>query len=339
MIFLPGFNAQDVIDLLPQASVMVGVPTFYSRLLSDSRFDKECCKNVRLFISGSAPLSNETFSEFKRRTGCTLLERYGMTETNMIISNPLDGERKAGSVGQPLPGVEIRICGEGGRVLSGEEIGGIEVRGRNVFKGYWQNPEKTKADFRSDGFFKTGDVGYVDKSGCLHIAGRSKDLIISGGFNVYPKEIESVLDRIDGVQESAVIGVPHNDFGESVIAVVVGNQTDAGALCEKSIIDAARVHLAGFKVPKRVFFNTRLPRNAMGKVEKTKLREIHRDVFRCISWYGLRQYYEVAVGSLRINNFLHSVADVGMELLRGCLLSSNDHKIPLAELCHELLSA
>jgi malonyl-CoA/methylmalonyl-CoA synthetase len=279
MLFLSGFKTEDVIDLLPAATVMMGVPTFYHRLLRVSDFDSKTCENVRLFISGSAPMTDEVFREFKARTGYTILERYGMTETSMITSNPLDGKRIAGSVGQPLPEVEIRVCGGNGRVLSQGETGDIEVRGPNVFKGYWRNPEKTKTEFREDGYFKTGDVGYIDNSGYLFIVGRSKDLIISGGFNVYPKEIETVLDRIDGVEESAVIGVPHKDFGEGVIAIVVGDENDSRLLCEEAVIGKAREQLAGFKVPKKVFIHNELPRNAMGKVEKAKLRELHRDVF------------------------------------------------------------
>jgi malonyl-CoA/methylmalonyl-CoA synthetase len=279
MLFLTGFKTEDVIGLLPRATVMMGVPTFYNRLLNASGFDSKSCQNMRLFISGSAPLTDEIFTEFKKRTGFTILERYGMTETNMISSNPLDGERIAGSVGCSLSDVEIRVCGEKGQVLGLEEIGDIEVRGPNVFKGYWRNPEKTKAEFSEDGFFRTGDVGYLDKAGYLFIVGRSKDLIISGGFNVYPKEVESVLDRIDGVEESAVVGVPHKDFGEGVIAIVTGSESNSELLCEAVIIDKAREQLAGFKVPKKVFIHHELPRNAMGKVEKARLRELHRDVF------------------------------------------------------------
>jgi malonyl-CoA/methylmalonyl-CoA synthetase len=283
MLFLSGFKAEEVIDLIPGATLMMGVPTFYNRLLNASNFNSRTCENVRLFISGSAPLTDEVFREFKDRTGFTILERYGMTETNMITSNPLDGKRIAGSVGQPLPEVEIRVCGENGRVLGQGETGDIEVRGPNVFKGYWRNPEKTKAEFREDGYFKTGDVGCIDESGYLYIVGRSKDLIISGGFNVYPKEIETVLDRIDGVEESAVIGVPHKDFGEGVIAIVVGDNSDSGLLCEETVIGKAREQLAGFKVPKKVFVHNQLPRNARGKVEKARLRELHKDVFTGLS--------------------------------------------------------
>ena len=279
MIFLPGFNTRDIIKSLPRATVMMGVPTFYSRLLRDSRFDRSQCAHMRLFISGSAPLTNKTFTAFQARTGFAILERYGMTETNMITSNPLNGGRVAGSVGKPLSGVQIRICGQGGCIINQGEIGDIEVRGPNVFQGYWRNPDKTLTEFRDDGFFKTGDLGYIDESGYLYIVGRSKDLIISGGFNVYPKEIESVLNRIDGVNESAVIGVPHRDYGEGVIAVVVGDRPNAGYFLVDDIICEAKQHLAGYKVPKKVYFLDELPRNAMGKVEKARLREIHRDAF------------------------------------------------------------
>jgi malonyl-CoA/methylmalonyl-CoA synthetase len=232
---------------------------------------------MRLFISGSAPLTVETFNAFKERTGHTILERYGMTEANMITSNPYLRERVAGSVGFPLPGVELRIADDQGKALKPGQVGGIEVKGPNIFKGYWRNPEKTRSEFRADGFFITGDVGRMDERGYIHIVGRSKDLIISGGFNVYPKEVESVIDALPGVTESAVIGVPHADFGEAVVAVVVGKP--GAALAEKQITEATREHLAAYKAPKAVFLVEQLPRNAMGKVEKAKLRETYKATF------------------------------------------------------------
>ncbi len=263
MVFLPRFDTASVLAHLPRCTVFMGVPTFYSRLLAEPAFDAECCRSMRLFISGSAPLLASTHDEFRARTGHAILERYGMTETSMITSNPLDGERRPGTVGFPLPGVEVRVTGE-------DEIGGIEVRGPNVFAGYWKRPELTAAEFTPDGFFCTGDMGTFDADGYLHIVGRSRDLIISGGLNVYPKEVEEVLDELPGVVESAVVGVPDPDFGEAVVAVVIaepGVSLDADSLQHE-----ARRRLAAFKVPKRVVVVDALPRNAMGKVEKAKLR-------------------------------------------------------------------
>jgi malonyl-CoA/methylmalonyl-CoA synthetase len=277
MIFLPRFDAAEIVRLLPRATLMMGVPTFYTRLLASPEFGRDCCRHMRLFISGSAPLTVETFNAFKERTGHTILERYGMTEANMITSNPYLRERVAGSVGFPLPGVELRIADDQGKALKPGQVGGIEVKGPNIFKGYWRNPEKTRSEFRADGFFITGDVGRMDERGYIHIVGRSKDLIISGGFNVYPKEVESVIDALPGVTESAVIGVPHADFGEAVVAVVVGKP--GAALAEKQITEATREHLAAYKAPKAVFLVEQLPRNAMGKVEKAKLRETYKATF------------------------------------------------------------
>ncbi len=271
MLFLPKFDTGAVVKLLPRATVMMGVPTFYTRLLAHAPFTAEACRNMRLFISGSAPLLEETFHAFRERTGHTILERYGMTETGMNTSNPLDGERIAGTVGFPLPGVEARVCGDKGQVLGPGEIGTIEVRGPNVFIGYWRMAEKTKAEIRPDGFFITGDVGKIDARGTVHIVGRAKDLIICGGFNVYPKEIELCIDRIGGVDESAVIGVPHPDFGEAVLAVVK-REPNAGNVTAESVIAACKSELANFKVPKQVRFVDELPRNAMGKVQKNDLR-------------------------------------------------------------------
>lgn len=272
MIFLPKFDVVEAISLLPKATTLMGVPTFYTRLLSQPAFTRELASGLRLFISGSAPLLAETHIEFEQRTGQRILERYGMTETNMNTSNPHDGERRAGTVGFPLPGVDLKICDpSSGETLAQGEIGVIEVRGANVFKGYWRMPEKTAEELRSDGFFITGDLGQIDSEGYVHIVGRGKDLIITGGFNVYPKEIETAIDAIDGVLESAVIGLPHPDFGEGVVAVVVPR---AGAqLAEKTIIQALHNQLAKFKQPKRVLITDELPRNTMGKVQKNILRD------------------------------------------------------------------
>jgi malonyl-CoA/methylmalonyl-CoA synthetase len=271
MLWLPKFDAKEVVGLLPHATVMMGVPTFYSRLLSTPDFGAAHCSNVRVFISGSAPLLPETFSEFRARTGHTILERYGMSETGMNTSNPLDGERVCGSVGLPLPGVSVRVVDAGGRPCGPGAVGGIEVRGSNVFSGYWRMPEKTREEFTADGFFKTGDMGELLPNGYLKIVGRAKDLIITGGLNVYPKEIEERIDSLPGVVESAVIGVPDRDFGEAVTAIVVAEPDDAPT--EAELIAALKTEFAGFKVPKRVHFVDELPRNAMGKVEKKVLRE------------------------------------------------------------------
>ncbi len=261
ILWLDRFEASAAIAALPRATVMMGVPTFYTRLLAAPEFTAGACRNMRLFISGSAPLLAETHEAFRQRTGHTILERYGMTETGMITSNPYEGERIAGSVGFALPGVAVRIAGG--------QPGVIEVKGPNVFKGYWRMPEKTAGDFTADGYFITGDIGTMDAEGRVSIAGRAKDLIISGGFNVYPKEVEEALDAMPGVAESAVVGVPHRDFGEGVIAVV----TATGALAaEAEMIAGLAKGLAKFKVPKRIFVIDELPRNAMGKVQKAELR-------------------------------------------------------------------
>jgi malonyl-CoA/methylmalonyl-CoA synthetase len=257
---------------LPKATSMMGVPTFYTRLLKHAGLTKEACAHMRLFTSGSAPLLAETHDEFRAKTGHAILERYGMTETSMNTSNPYDGDRIAGTVGFPLPDVEVRIAeADSGKVLPRGEIGVIEVRGPNVFPGYWRMPDKTRAEFRADGFFITGDVGKIDERGYVHIVGRAKDLIITGGFNVYPKEVESEIDALPGVVESAVIGCPHPDFGEGVTAVVVLKK-DAIA-DEKALIANLEGRLAKFKLPKRVIFVDDLPRNTMGKVQKNVLRE------------------------------------------------------------------
>jgi malonyl-CoA/methylmalonyl-CoA synthetase len=271
MLWLAKFDANEVRELLPRATVMMGVPTFYTRLLALPGFGAEDCRSMRLFVSGSAPLLPETFDEFRKRTGHTILERYGMTETGMNTSNPLAGDRIAGTVGPALPGVSVRVVDADGRSCRAGEVGSIEVRGPNVFAGYWRMPDKTREEFTADGHFRTGDVGQVLPNGYLRIVGRAKDLIITGGLNVYPKEIEEKIDALSGVVESAVIGVPDADFGESVAAVIVA---DPGhSLTESGVIAALKDEIAGFKVPKRVHFVAELPRNTMGKVQKNVLRE------------------------------------------------------------------
>ena len=270
-LWLPKFDAKEVLRLLPRATVMMGVPTFYTRLLAEPGLDREACAGVRVFIAGSAPLLPETFREFEQRTGHRVLERYGMTETGMNASNPLEGERKPGFVGPPLPGVSIRVVDQHGNACPQGAIGEIEVSGPNVTPGYWNQPDKTAESFTADGWFRTGDVGSFDADGYLGIVGRAKDLIISGGLNVYPKEIEERIDALPGVDESAVIGVPDADFGEAVVAVVV--MREGSTLTEAQVIAALKGEIASFKVPKRVQFATELPRNAMGKVQKNVLRE------------------------------------------------------------------
>ena len=278
MIFLPGFKLDSVLATLPSATSMMGVPTFYTRLLASPDFTGDLVSHMRLFISGSAPLLADTHIDFEERTGHRILERYGMTETNMNTSNPYDGERRAGTVGFPLPGVDLRIANpETGSALAQGEIGVIEVRGPNVFKGYWRMPEKTASEFRDDGFFITGDLGTIDDEGYVHIVGRSKDLIISGGYNVYPKEVEQAIDAVAGVTESAVIGVPHPDFGEGVVGVVV--RQSGSALDEAAVLQALSRELARFKQPKRIFFVDELPRNTMGKVQKNVLRGDYETLF------------------------------------------------------------
>jgi malonyl-CoA/methylmalonyl-CoA synthetase len=278
MLFLPRFDLDAVMRLLPRATTMMGVPTFYSRLLSRPDFDAHLVRHIRLFVSGSAPLSAEVHRAFLARTGHAILERYGMTETNMNTSNPYEGERRPGTVGFPLPGVELRIAEpETGRPLPRGEVGVIEVRGPNVFKGYWRNPEKTAEEFRPDGFFITGDLGLIDPDGYVSIVGRARDLVISGGFNVYPAEVEAALDALPDVAESAVIGLPHADLGEGVTAVVAPRP--GAALDELDIRERLAGVLARYKVPKRVVVVPELPRNAMGKVQKNALRETWRDLY------------------------------------------------------------
>lgn len=279
MLFLPKFSVDRVVALLPRATLFMGVPTLYTRLLADPRLTPALCRTMRLFTCGSAPLSAETFARFQERTGHRILERYGMTETAIITTNPLDGDRVPGTVGYPLPGLEVRVADEAGRPVAPGEVGGLELRGPNVFKGYWRMPEKTAAEFRPDGFFITGDLVSLAPDGRVSIVSRAKDLIISGGYNVYPREVESVLGGIAGVRDAAVIGVPHPDFGEGVMAVVE-RQPDCGALDGAEIVAQAARELAGYKLPKIVVIQDSLPRNAMGKVQKNELREQHKDAFK-----------------------------------------------------------
>lgn len=275
MIFLPKFDADEVLRHLPRSTVFMGVPTYYVRLLAQAQFDQAACAGMRLFISGSAPLLADTFQQFGQRTGHTILERYGMSETTMLVSNPYQGARIGGTVGLPLPGVSVRVVDAADKTCAPEDIGDIQVKGPNVFKGYWRMPEKTAEEFTCDGYFKTGDVGKFSADGYLSIVGRNKDLIISGGYNVYPKEIESFIDEIEGVLESAVIGLPHPEFGEAVAAVIV-LKPDV-QLLQADVIAAAKAGIANFKVPKQVFFATELPRNTMGKVQKNILRTNYAD--------------------------------------------------------------
>jgi len=275
VIFLKGFDADAILEAMPRATALMGVPTFYTRLLADDRLTKERASNMRLFISGSAPLLVETHEQWEARTGHRILERYGMTETNMSCSNPYGGERRAGTVGFPLPGVEARVMQDGREVAPGE-IGVLEVRGPNVFQGYWQMPEKTAEELRPDGWFITGDMAMIDADGYVTIVGREKDLIITGGFNVYPKEVESLIDDLPGVLESAVIGVPHPDFGEGVVAVVV---PEGAGTTPEAIKAALAGQLAKFKQPKRIVMVEALPRNTMGKVQKKALRDDYAGLF------------------------------------------------------------
>ncbi|MCF1472162.1 MULTISPECIES: malonate--CoA ligase [Rhizobium/Agrobacterium group] len=278
MILLPKFDPDEVLSLMPNATLLMGVPTFYVRLLQSQKLDREITANIRLFISGSAPLLAETHVEFGKRTGKAILERYGMTETNMNTSNPYDGDRVPGTVGLPLPGVTVRITDPAsGAILPTGETGSIEIKGPNVFKGYWRMPEKTAAEFTADGFFISGDLGKIDENGYVHIVGRGKDLVISGGYNIYPKEVESEIDQLEGVVESAVIGVPHPDFGEGVTAIVICKP--GVSLDEKAILNALQDRLARYKQPKRIIFLEDLPRNTMGKVQKNVLRQQYADLY------------------------------------------------------------
>ena len=280
MIWLSGFDAKLVLQKLPEATVFMGVPTLYVRLLAEPGLSHDSCRNMRLFVAGSAPLLMETFTDWQRRTGHTILERYGMSETAMLTSNPCrpsDGERRGGTVGFPLPGVALRVRGDAGQDMAQGEIGGIEVKGPNVFKAYWRMPEKTKEEFTDDGWFKTGDVGLVDARGYVCIVGRSKDLIISGGYNVYPAEIEGYINDFPGVAESALIGVPHPDFGEVGVAVLIAKT--GVQLSAEAVLAALKAQLANFKIPKKCFVLPELPRNTMGKVQKNLLREQYKNLF------------------------------------------------------------
>ncbi|MCE8009647.1 malonyl-CoA synthase [Aestuariivita sp.] len=278
MIWLNGFSVDGVLGALPQATAMMGVPTFYTRLMEDARFTRDIAGHMRLFTSGSAPLLAETHMRFEERTGLAILERYGMTETGMNSSNPYDGARRAGTVGLPLDGVALRVVDETGLEVPQGEIGMIEVRGPNVFKGYWQMPDKTAQAFHPDGFFITGDLGVLDADGYVTIVGRDKDLIISGGYNIYPKEVELILDDQPGVQESAVVGAPHPDFGEGIVAVLVADEGSPLDLAE--IREAVAVKLANYKRPKHYVVLEALPRNTMGKVQKNLLRDAYADLFQ-----------------------------------------------------------
>ena len=278
MIWFSKFDPKGVVKKLPEATVFMGVPTLYVRLLAEPGLDRQACRNMRLFVAGSAPLLIETFSEWQQRTGHTILERYGMSETAMLTSNPYKGaERRGGTVGFALPGVSLRVQDDEGKTLPVGDIGGIQVKGPNVFKGYWRMPEKTKEEFTTDGFFKTGDVGKIDERGYITIVGRSKDLIISGGYNVYPAEIEGYINEMPGVAESALVGVPHPDFGEVGVAVVIAK---AGSSLDPALILASlKAKLANFKIPKQCFVVEALPRNTMGKVQKNLLRDQHKALF------------------------------------------------------------
>ncbi|MDO9401963.1 MAG: malonyl-CoA synthase [Polaromonas sp.] len=277
MIWLSSFDPRRVVQKLPEATVFMGVPTLYVRLLAEPGLTREACRNMRLFVAGSAPLLIETFNEWQERTGYTILERYGMSETVMLASNPYHGERRGGTVGLALPGVSLRVRDDAGQSVPAGEVGGIEVKGPSVFKGYWGMPEKTREEFSADGYFKTGDIGKIDERGYITLVGRSKDLIISGGYNVYPAEIEGFINELPDVAESALVGVPHPDFGEVGVAIVVakpGSTLDAGQM-----VAALKSKLANFKIPKLCFVVAELPRNAMGKVQKNVLREQYKGLF------------------------------------------------------------
>ena len=276
MIWLPKFEVEQVFSALADSTVLMGVPTFYTRLLNHPRLTEEYVENIRVFISGSAPLTEQTFNLWENATGQRILERYGMSETIINTSNPLLGDRVAGSVGFALPGQEVRITGDDGSVLNHGDIGNIEVRGPNVFSGYWKKPEKTAEELRENGFFITGDLGRQDEDGRVYIVGRSKDLIISGGFNVYPKEVEQVLDQMEQIDESAVIGVPHADFGEAVVAILISKTAEKPTL--EALSEFLGERLARFKQPKQIVYVDELPRNTMGKVQKNILRERYAEL-------------------------------------------------------------
>ncbi len=277
ILFHERFDAEIVLREMPSATVFMGVPTFYTRLLAEPAFDKALCAGIRLFVSGSAPLLDATFEEFRERTGHVILERYGMTEALMVTSNPYEGPRTAGSVGPALPGISVRVMAENGVIAKTGEPGVLEMKGPNMFAGYWRNPEKTAEDHTGDGYFISGDIATQDEAGYVRIVGRAKDLIISGGYNVYPKEIEMVIDGIEGVAESAVIGVPHPDFGEAVVAIVA--RVQGSPITAQDIAAAVSTELAAFKRPKTAIIVDELPRNAMGKVQKAELRGLHQNLF------------------------------------------------------------
>ncbi|MDH5518260.1 MAG: malonyl-CoA synthase [Gammaproteobacteria bacterium] len=277
MLFVEKFDTRTILQLLPKSTVMMGVPTFYTRLLDDDNFNQKVCDNVRLFISGSAPLLEQTFTEFKQRSGHTILERYGMTETGMNTSNPVDAERLPGTVGFALPGVSTRIVDENNQPLE-QGVGALQVKGDNVFKGYWGMPEKTAEEFTDDGYFMTGDMAEFNPQGYISIVGRNKDMIITGGYNVYPKEVELLLDEVSGVKESAVIGLPHKDFGEAVTAVIVVEPGQSIAN-DSDIIAELKKQLASYKVPKKLMIVDQLERNTMGKVQKNLLREKYNTLY------------------------------------------------------------
>jgi len=279
MIFFQKFSPDAIIEKLNEATLMMGIPTFYSRLLSNNNFNKKQCKNIRLFISGSAPLTEIIFHEFYSKIGQSILERYGMSEAGMISSNPLRGDRIAGTVGFALPNIEIRVCDESGKILPVNSRGNVEVKGPNVFRGYWQSEEKTKKELGSDGFFKTGDIGEIDSEGRLSLFGRSNDMIISGGYNIYPKEVELVLDEIDVIKESAVIGCKHDDLGEAVVAIIIPRDTKK-SISDDKIKKILLKSLAGFKCPKKYIWLDKLPRNAMGKVQKKELKKNFNNIFK-----------------------------------------------------------
>ena len=279
MLFLDKFDSKTIIQLLPKATVFMGVPTFYTRLLDDENFTRDVCHNMRLFISGSAPLLEQTFDNFKQRTGHTILERYGMTETGMNTSNPVDGDRIAGTVGLPLPGVEARIVDENNQTVKNNGVGILQVKGKNVFKGYWRMPEKTAEEFTDDQFFITGDVATYNDQGYISIVGRNKDMVITGGYNVYPKEVELLLDESEGVIESAIIGLAHNDFGEAVTAIVVPDDINNPPNVD-DLKKLLKEQLASYKTPKKIIFIEQLPRNTMGKVQKNILRETYKDLYQ-----------------------------------------------------------
>ncbi len=278
MLYLPKFDAALVTDQLSQATVMMGVPTFYSRLLEHETFNRSACENIRLFISGSAPLLPETWEAFHRQTGHKILERYGMSEAGMIASNPLDGDRLPGTVGFPLPEIKVRVSNRDGKPMPREEIGVLEVKGPNLFPGYWGKPEMNVTEFRADGFFISGDLATMNDDGRITIVGRDRDLVITGGYNVYPKEVEDCLNQLPGVKESAVIGVPHPDFGEALVALIAGEKNTAPD--EQTVITALKRDLAAFKVPRRIIQLDALPKNAMGKVQKNILREKYADAIK-----------------------------------------------------------